>query len=329
MSLIDKFEKINIKEMTDFRIGNSQDIKGGTGCTVIISEEGAVSGVDVRGGGPATRETDRLSPMCKLDYNHAVVLSGGSAYGLDASGGVMEFLENKNIGYKTGFGLVPLVSGASIYDLNVGDPKCRANKEMGIKACEDAYNDNKELKSGNYGAGMGATVGKFGGPNRMMKSGFGTYAMRYGKLEIGAIVIVNALGDIYNMEDGKILAGVLSEDGKEIAGTENVILDKLFVDNDFFNKNTTIGCIITNGELTNSEATKVCSMAHNGLARVIWPVHTSADGDSIFSMASGKVKVDTDVIGSIASEVMALAINDAVKASESAYGLKASSDFFK
>lgn len=327
MSLVDKLERIDITNMTDFRIGNAQNQEGGTGCTVIISEDGAVCGVDVRGGGPATRETDRLSPLCKLDYNHGIVLSGGSAYGLDASGGVMQYLEENGIGYETGAGLVPLVSGASIYDLNVGDSKCRPDKAMGYEACKDAFDTTTTVRSGNYGGGTGASVGKFGGPTRRMKGGLGSYAFKYDKFEIGAVVIVNALGDIYNMEDGSILAGVLSEDGKRIVSAEDIVLDKIYTEQDFFNKNTTIGCIITNATLTNSQATKVSSLAQNGLARVIWPVHTSADGDSVFTMSSGKIDVDTDVVGSIASEVLAFAINDAIKNAESAYGIKSMLDF--
>lgn len=327
MSLIDKLERININQITDFKIGNAQDFEGGTGCTVIISEEGAVCGVDVRGGGPATRETDRLSPLCKLDYSNATVFSGGSAYGLDASGGVMQYLEEKGIGYETAASLVPLVSGASIYDLNVADSKSRPDKVMGYEACKDAFDIETSVKSGNFGAGTGATVGKFGGPTRRMKSGLGTYAFKYDKFEIGAVVVVNALGDIYKMEDGILLAGVLSEDGQKVVGAEDILLDKIYTDNDFFNKNTTLGCIITNASMTNSQATKVSSMAQNGLARVIWPVHSFADGDCVFTMSSGKIDVDIDVVGSIASEVMAFAINDAVKNATSAYGIKAVSDF--
>lgn len=327
MSLIDNLHIQSITKMTDFKIGNAENKKGGTGCTVIISEEGAVTGVDVRGGGPATRETDRLNPTCKIEKNNAVVLSGGSAFGLDASAGVMEYLEEKSIGYETGFGIVPLVSGACVYDLMVADSKCRPDKDMGYKACENAY--KAVFKEGNYGAGTGCAVGKFLGPSRMMKGGLGTFCIKTGDLEIGAIVAVNALGDIYNMEEGTYLAGLLNEQQDQIIGTESIILDKLKNDNDFFEKNTTIGCILTNATLTNAEATKISSLAHNGLARVIWPVHTSADGDAIFTMTSGKINADADIVGAIAGEVMAFAINNAVKNAESAYGLKAAKDFQK
>ena len=326
MSLFDGLRTINISEIEGIKIGNAQDFDGGTGCTVIIAPDGAVTGVDVRGGGPATRETDRLSPLCKLDYNHAVVISGGSAYGLDASSGVMEFLEEKGIGYKTKYDLVPLVAGASIYDLGVSSSKCRPDKKMGYEACENAFKE-EELREGNYGVGTGATVGKFLGKERMMKSGMGTFAVEYDGLKIGALAVVNAIGDVYSMENGEFLAGLMNEENTEIIGTESIILGKLNVENDFYNENTTIGCIITNGVLTNAQATKISGMAQDGLARVIWPVHTSADGDSIFTLATGEVKADTDIIGSIASELMTVAINKAVKGADPAYGLKSAKDF--
>lgn len=325
MNIIDNINIHSITKMKDFLIGNAEDKEGGTGCTVILSSEGAVTGVAVRGGGPATRETDRLSPLCKNEINHGIVLSGGSAFGLDASAGVMEFLEKKNIGFDTGFGKIPLVAGASIFDLVVGNPKCRPDKKMGYDACVNAY--NRLFHEGSHGAGTGATVGKFLGPERMMKSGIGTYAIKIGELEIGAIVVVNSLGDVYDLADGRLLAGVLNEDQTKIIGAESVILEKLKEENDFFGKNTTIGCLLTNAILTNSEAAKVSSMAHNGLAQVIWPVHTSADGDTLFTMASCKTKADTDILGALGSQITAKAINNAVKNTKSEYGLKVAEDF--
>ncbi len=325
MSIFDQGKTISITDIEDVKIGNAQDLTGGTGCTVIITEKGAVTGVDVRGGGPASRETDRLSTLCPLDQNHAIVLSGGSAFGLDASGGVMQFLEEREIGYKTRAGLVPLVSGASIYDLVLGDSKARPDKQMGYEACVNAYKG--EFKEGNFGAGTGATVGKIMGPERMMKSGMGTCAIQFGDLQIAAIVVVNAFGDIYNIETGNFLAGLLSEDKREILGTENVVVGKLDASTDYLTENTTIGCIITNARITNAQATKISGIAHNGLARVIWPVHTSADGDAIFTLGTGKVDADSNLLGAVSGEIMAMAINNAVKNAEPAYGLEAAKDF--
>lgn len=325
MSIFDKAKPIKITDIEDVRIGNAQDNEGGTGCTVIITEKGAVTGVDIRGGGPATRETDRLSPLCPLDQNHALILSGGSAFGLDASAGVMQFLEEKEIGYKTRAGLVPLVSSACIYDLVVGSNMVRPDKQMGYNACVNAYKGI--FNEGNYGAGTGATVGKIKGPERMMKSGLGTCAYKYGDLEIAALVVVNAFGDVYDMATGSLLAGLLNEDRTEIIGTESVAADKLETKIDYLAENTTIGCIITNAVLTNSEASKISGIAHNGLARVIWPVHTSADGDAVFTMGTGKVKSDTNMLGAVASEIMAIAINNAVRNADPAYGLETANDF--
>lgn len=323
--MLKDIKKIRIEDIDGIKIGNAQDIKAGTGCTVIISEKGAVTGVDVRGGGPATRETDRLDPISGIEYNHGIILSGGSAYGLDAAGGVMQYLEERNIGFETGFGVVPLVSGASLFDLVVGNPKCRPDKDMGYEACENAYNG--QLETGCFGAGTGATVGKLLGPCRMMKSGLGTYAVQVGRVKCAAIVAVNSLGDIYDAESGKILAGILSDDKKSIAGSSDSIIKSLDKENDFFKENTTIGAIITNADVTKSKAKKMAGMCQDGLARVIKPIHTSADGDTIFSINTGEVTVDTDMLGTIAAEVMALAINDAVMKADNSYGLKCAKDF--
>ncbi len=315
-------KEIKITDIKGIKIGHAQNPEGGTGCTVLMAENGAVAGVDVRGGAPATRETDLLDPMNMVEKVHAVVLSGGSAYGLDAASGVMQYLEEKNIGFDVGVGVVPIVTGASLFDLMVGDPKSRPDKAMGYEACQNATEDSA-LAQGNIGAGTGATVGKFAGPSRMMKGGLGIFAGQVGELKVTSIVAVNALGDVIDIDTGEILAGLLNEDRTEMAGTVKAMYEEYNRSTNLFSGNTTIGCVITNGKLTKAQANKIASIAHNGYAKAISPVHTMADGDSIFVLSTGEVEVMPDVVGVMAVETMARAINNAVRHAEPAYGLKA------
>lgn len=316
-------KEIKVTDIEGIKIGNAQDEGGGTGCTAIICEEGAWAGVDVRGGGPASRETELLKPVNMAQQIHCVMLSGGSAFGLEAGDGAMQFLEEKGIGFDVGIGVVPLVCGASLFDLVVGDPKCRPGKAMGYEACKNA---GGEISGGNRGAGTGASVGKFLGPDRMMKSGLGTYAVEIGDVQCGAVVAVNALGDITDMYSGEKIAGILSPDGTEIMDTCEIMYEEIGKEKNVFTGNTTIGCVITNAKLTKDQANKLASIAHNGYAKTISPVHTSADGDTIFVMATGKVDVNPDSLGALATEVMARAIMDAGRSAEAAYGLKSSRD---
>lgn len=318
-------KEININEIKGVRVGHAQSVEGGTGCTAIICEKGAWAGVDVRGGGPATRETDLLKSENMVQQIHCVMLSGGSSYGLEACSGAMEYLEKKNIGFDVGVGVVPIVCGASLFDLIVGNSKCRPDKEMGYTACMASEENNPE--QGNVGAGTGATVGKFLGMGRLMKSGLGIYAVQAGDIQCAAVVAVNALGDVVDIHNGKRLAGILSEDRTEIMDTEEIMLSEIGSPRNVFNGNTTIGCIITNAKLTKPQANKLASVSHNGYARAIRPVHTSADGDSIFVMATGEVEVAPDSLGALATHVMAKAINNAVLNAKAAYGLKAACDF--
>jgi L-aminopeptidase/D-esterase-like protein len=318
-------KEIKINDISGFKIGHAQNEEGGTGCTVIICEDGAKAGCDVRGGGPASRETELLKSVNMVENIHAVVLSGGSAYGLDAGTGVMQYLEEKDIGFDVGVGLVPIVCGASLFDLVVGDPKCRPDKQMGYSACLNA--GAGDVLQGNIGAGQGASVGKFLGPDRMMKSGLGTYAVSLGDLKCGAIVAVNALGDIFDIDTDKKVAGILSQNRAELSDTQQIMLGEAGKSRDVFKGNTTIGCIITNAKLTKPQANKMASMAHNGYARAIRPVHTSADGDSIFVMSADEVEVMPDTLGILSAEVMARAIRNAALNAKPAYGLKAASDF--
>ena len=317
-------KEIKLTDIKNIKIGQAQDATGGSGCTVIMCEKGACASVDIRGGGPASRECALLSPVNMIEKIHAVVISGGSAYGLDASGGVMKYLEEKGIGFDVGVGVVPIVCGSSLFDLVVGDPKCRPDKEMGYSACIDAEK-NMEPHQGNFGAGTGATVGKFLGIEYMMKGGIGTYAVEYGDLQIGAIVAVNALGDIIDIETGALLAGLLNENKNGLRKTTDIMYSA-YEGRNVFSGNTTIGCIITNAKINKSQANKIATMAHNGFARAINPVHTSADGDSIYTLATGEIEAHQDILGTLAAEVMAKAINNAVLYAESAYGIKSAKD---
>lgn len=315
---------ISIKDFSEIRIGNAQNITGGTGCTVILSENGMCAGLDVRGGGPASRESELLKPLASAQEIHAVLLGGGSAFGLDAAGGVMQFLEEKGIGFDVGVTRVPLVCQSDIFDLTVADPHCRPDQAMGYKACENAYLNN--YQDGNFGAGTGATVGKFRGMDFCMKSGIGSYALQIGELKVGAIVVVNALGDICDYHNGQIVAGMLCDDRKSFADSSKLLYQSFEVHENKFTGNTTIGAIITNAQFDKSRLCKIASMAHNGYARSIRPVHTSADGDSIYALSVGNVSADCDMVGTLAADVMSEAILAAVRSAETAYDYPAVRD---
>ncbi|NMA15525.1 MAG: P1 family peptidase [Clostridia bacterium] len=318
-------KEIKITDIKSIKVGHAQDLVGGSGCTVIICEKGAWAGVDVRGGAPASRETDLLKSVNMVEKIHAVMLSGGSAYGLDAASGAMAYLEEKGVGFDVGVGVVPIVCAASLFDLIVGDPKFRPDKEMGYEACKNA--GNGPVAEGNVGAGTGATVGKFLGTEYMMKGGLGTFALQVGDLQVGAIVAVNTLGDVVDVDTGKRIAGLLNEDKTKLSNTEEMMYAQYAHDKNIFSGNTTLGCVVTNAKLTKTQANKIASIAHNGLARALRPVHTMSDGDTVFVMATGEIEVMPDAVGALAVEVMARAINRAVRTAEPAYGLKAARDF--
>ena len=320
---------IGINEIENVKIGNAEDAKAGTGCTVVICERGAVTGLDVRGGGPASRETELVKPTAASQFINAVLLSGGSAFGLDAAGGVMSYLEKKNIGFDVGITKVPLVCQSCIFDLTVGEMHVRPDGAMAVRACEDAENNNPKM--GNAGAGMGATVGKLGGMKTAMKSGLGSYAVQIGDLKVGAIVAVNACGDIYDYDTHEIIAGMLSPDMKSFVNMEQVIYmmaEQAAEAQKQQMQNTTIGVVITNGKFDKAQINKIATMAHNGYARSINPVHTTLDGDSIYAMSVGDVQADMDMVGTLAANVMGHAVCDAVRKAEDAYGLMSSATFF-
>ena len=319
-----QMKEILLSEFENIRIGNAQNVEAATGCTVVICEKGAPTGVDIRGGGPASRETQILNPVAACEKIHAVLLSGGSAFGLDASGGVMKYLEERNIGFDVGVTKVPLVSTSCIFDLQIGNKNIRPDIEMGYKACIDS--ENSKLIEGNVGVGTGATVGKYRGPKTMMKSGLGIYAVQVGDLKVGAIVAVNALGDIKDYDTGEIIAGLLDENCQRFLNTEDELYKEVDKKQDLFTGNTTIGIVVTNAKFDKTAMTKVAAMAQNGLARTIYPVHTTADGDSVYAMSVGDVTSDINIVGTLGAKVMAKAINRAVTVTQGMYGLKCSKD---
>ena len=315
-------KEISIQEIKGIKIGQSENQAAGTGCTVFLSETGMRAGLDVRGGGPASRESELLNPLAAAQVIHAIVLAGGSAYGLGAADGVMKYLEEKGIGFEVGPSLkVPLVCQSDLFDLTVGDPYIRPDKAMGYDACLRAEeNGTGNYRDGNFGAGWGGTVGKFAGMDYCMKSGIGSYAVQIGELQVGAVVAVNALGDIYDWKTGKKIAGLLAEDRKTFRSTEELMYASTEIVENKFTGNTTIGVIITNGKFEKASLCKIAGMAHDGYARSIRPVHTTADGDSIYAVSVGDVEADQDLTGVLAAEVMSEAIIRAVMSAEGAYG---------
>ncbi len=311
-------KEISINEIEPVRIGQVENSKAGTGCTVFLCPEGMRAGLDVRGGGPAGRETQLLNPLMAAQEIHAVVLAGGSAFGLEAANGVMNCLEERDIGFDVGVTKVPLVVQSSLFDLTVGDTFTRPDAKMGYEAARQAL-ESPNYRDGNYGAGCGCTVGKIGGMETCMKTGIGSYAVQIEDLKIGAVVAVNALGDIFDWKTGEQIAGLLTEDKKGFRSTEEVLRSSIEAVENRFVENTTLGIVITNAAFDKAALCKIAGMAHDGYARSIRPVHTSADGDSIYAVSVGEVKADRDVIGALAAEVISEAIKRAVKSADSAY----------
>lgn len=306
-------QEIPVTEIEGLRIGNAQDMEAKTGVTALLFDKGAKVGVDVSGGGPASRETRLADPLTADNPINAVVLSGGSAYGLAASDGVMRYLEEKGIGYDTGFAKVPLVCQSCIYDLGMGRADVRPDAGMGYAACKDAEKNQPEC--GSVGAGCGAAVGKLYGMKRASKAGLGIHAVKVGNLMMAAVVAVNALGDIFDGDTGEKLAGLRTEDGDGFADTRRELY-KISKSRDLFAGNTTIGAVITNGKFSKAEMSKIASMTRNGYARCINPVGTMADGDTIYAASIGDTEADINVAGTLAADVMAKAIKKAVKQNE-------------
>jgi L-aminopeptidase/D-esterase-like protein len=321
-----------ITDVEGIKVGHYTDRQGITGCTVVLCEAGAVGGVDVRGSAPGTRETDLMRPLNLVQGVHAVLLTGGGAYGLDAAGGVMRWLEERGVGFQFGGVVVPIVPAAVLFDLTIGDPKSRPDADAGYHACQTATDG--PVGEGSVGAGTGATVGKLLGPKSATKCGLGTASLKIGRgIVVGAIAAVNAFGDVVDLDTGTILAGtrrpvvggfvstverMQGELGQTILGLAN----------------TTLAVVATDAYLTKEEANKVAQMAHDGLARSIRPVHTMFDGDTIFALATGRPPkkgagsdpVITSVVGVAAADVLAQAVVRAALQAESLGGVPAARD---
>ncbi len=317
-------KEIKITDIQGIKIGHAENIEAGTGCTVIICEKGAYAGVDVRGGAPASRETQLLNPVNLVEQVHAVVLSGGSAFGLDCAAGVMEYLEGHDIGFDVQVTKVPIVCGAALFDLVVGDYKIRPDKKMGYDACVQA--SDKECLQGSVGAGTGASVGKLLGMDRAMRGGIGIYGAQIGDLKVASIVAVNCLGDVIHPDTGERAAGLLDEAKKKVISTEEEMYKTYSNKTNLFSGNTTIGVVITNGKMNKPQATKVASMTHNGFARSMRPAHSMFDGDTIYALSTSEVDADVNVIGALGAETMAKAVYQAVISADSRYGILAHRD---
>ncbi|MBC8098753.1 MAG: P1 family peptidase [Armatimonadetes bacterium] len=307
------------------RVGHATHEAGATGCTVIICPDGTVSGVDQRGGAPGTRETDLLRPMHLVQTVNAVVLAGGSAYGLAAADGVMQWCEAQGIGYRSGTGfLVPIVPAAILMDLPVGQPGIRPDAAMGYAACAAA--SDAPVALGCVGAGTGCRIGPMGGNARATKGGIGSAVIDLGDgLLVAALVAVNAFGDVLD-EQGHIMAGLRSEDGSGFVGVQEALRTFRRPPPPDATSNTVIGVVATNAKLSKEGANKMAQMAQNGVARAVRPAHTMFDGDTLFALATGQVEGDVNVVGAYAADAVERAIRVAVRAAVTLAGVRAWND---
>lgn len=312
-----------LTDVEGIKVGHAENKEAMTGCSVIICENGASGGVDVRGSAPGTRETDLFRAEKTVDRVHAIVLTGGSAFGLDAASGTMKYLEEKGIGIDVGLAKVPIVASAVIFDLAIGSAKIRPDLNMGYDAAKNA--STREKAQGTIGCGTGATVGKILGPTNAMKSGVGSASVSLGDLVVSAMICVNSFGDIY--QNNEQIAGVYDYQNKKLLSTIDIIKSGA-ANTTFLNTNTTIGVVATNAKLTKAEGNKIASVAHNGFARTIRPVHTSVDGDTIFTMATNKVHADINIISILTVEAVEKAIINAIESAESYGNILAKKDLF-
>jgi L-aminopeptidase/D-esterase-like protein len=327
----------SITDVPGIKVGHAQDLEAITGCTIVLCEDGAVGGVDQRGGGPGSREHALLDPLNHTENKkvHGVMLSGGSAFGLDAAGGAMQYLEERDIGYQTFIARVPIVPSAILFDLGIGDPNTRPDKQMGYQSCLNA--SDQPPAQGSVGAGTGATVGKLLGIAQATKGGIGTASMEIGGgVIVGAIVAVNAMGDVIDPETNQIIAGTRSlKKGPISIGGQEIFADSLTIMRSLVGRtilglaakaNTVIGVLATNARLDPAQTNKLAQMAQNGVVRTIRPAHTMHDGDTIFALATGEKKADVNIVGAFAAQVMAQAVLNAVKNAASLGGVPAISD---
>ena len=303
-----------ITDVAGIAVGHFTDTRRPTGCSVIIARDGAVAGVDVRGAAPGTRETDLLDPTHLIDKVHAILLAGGSAWGLDAASGVVRWLEEQGVGFDLGVARLPLVPGAVLFDLMVGDASIRPDAAAGYAACEAA--SGKVPAQGNVGAGAGACVGKIFGMDRAMKAGIGTASVTVGGVTVGALIAVNALGDVVDPDTAQVIAGARTRNGKALLDSRRALLRGESPIPVLAGTNTTIGVIATDATLTKAQATRLAVMAHDGLARSINPVHTMSDGDTLFALGTGRAgqPVGMMTLGTMAAEATAMAVVRAARA---------------
>lgn len=308
-------KEISIKEIDDVSIGHAQNDEAKTGVSVIYFKNGAQAGCDISGGGPASRETPLTSSMTADNPLNAVVLSGGSAFGLAASDGVMRCLEERGIGFDTGFAKVPLVCQYCIFDLGYGKSDVRPDADMGYEACVRAL-EGCDDSMGNIGAGTGASAGKLLGMKQAMKSGLGVHAIQVGDLKIAAVVVVNAFGDIFDSSNAQKIAGLMDPERKVFWDLEETFVKMVTTPQNLFKTNTTIGCVVCNAKFDKAKLNKIASMTRNAYARCINPVGTMADGDSIYACSVGDVVSDVNVVGSLSAKAMEKAIKKAVESAK-------------
>lgn len=322
----------NITDVAGIKVGHASDERGLTGCTVVLAEEGAVAGADVRGSAPGTRETDLLRPVNLVEKVHAVVLAGGSAFGLDAACGVMEWLEERGMGLETGVAKIPIVPAAVLFDLDLGEARARPDRTMGKAACREATSG--PLPEGNVGAGTGCSVGKVFGRRWAMKGGLGSFSLRLGDgLTVGALAAVNAFGDVLDWRTGKLLAGARNPMTGKLLDTARHLRESLTGDltawpghGGILGINTTLAVVATDARLSKEETNKVAQMAQDGLARAVSPAHTMFDGDVVFALATGRRPANVTLVGALAAEALAEAVCRAVLQAVAAGGLPAYRD---
>jgi L-aminopeptidase/D-esterase-like protein len=335
----------SITDVPGIRVGHAQDLKTARGVTVILCETAKSAGVDVRGGSPGTRETDCLSPVNMVPAPHAIYFSGGSAFGLAGAGGVMRYLRDRGIGFNAWNNIVPIVSGAVIFDLTVGDGLAYPNEDMGYAACLAAETAGGEVPMGVVGAGTGALIGWAQDLDQRMKGGLGTASVVSGDLVVGALVVVNCWGDVFDPETGEKLGGTTNKTKDGFAGGYDLLKAKqLPIDaasraaaqaqsapkhKAGLTTHTTIGIIATNAILSKPMAMRAAMMAHDGFARAICPSHTAGEGDSIFAVATGEVESDINIVGAMAADAMARAIAKAIRHADSAYGYLGHKELFE
>jgi L-aminopeptidase/D-esterase-like protein len=315
----------SLTDVPGIKVGHHTYTSRPTGCTVVLTENGAVASVDVRGSAPGTRETDLLDPLKTVQTVHAILLSGGSAFGLDAAAGVVQYLEEKGVGFPTSSVRVPIVPAAILFDLGLGDPKIRPDREAGYKACQNA--SPGPVEEGNVGAGTGATVGKMFGMARAMKGGLGSCSIKAGRLVVAALTAVNCIGNVFDVDTGKVIAGTLEEDGESPMDIRRHLSTGTIAALGRPGENTTLSVVATNAALDKVQMKKIAEMGHDGLARAINPVHLPFDGDTVFALSTGGVDgVELGQVGSLAAQAVSQSIVRAVLSARRLAGVPSARD---